>query len=186
MFESLTRNWWSVALRGLCATLFGLATIAWPGAGLASLMLLFGSYAIVEGVLTLAALFDPALNTRRWALVLHGTVSLFVGALAFAQPAITFLAFVYMLAAWATLSGIVTIIMAIELRKAIKGEWLLAICGVAALLFGLGIAAYPGIGIALLLGAIAAYAIVAGTMQIALGLRLRRLRTVRARVQAQM
>jgi uncharacterized membrane protein HdeD (DUF308 family) len=186
MFESLTQNWWSIALRGLCATLFGLATIPWPGASLATLALFFGSYAIVEGVLTLAALFAPALNTRRWVLALHGTVGLLIGALAFAQPVITFLAFIYLFATWAILTGIATIIMAIELRKAIDGEWLLGICGVAALLFGIGIAAYPGIGIALLLGAIAAYAIVAGAMQIALGLRLRRLRMARAQAQAQM
>jgi uncharacterized membrane protein HdeD (DUF308 family) len=185
MFETLTRNWWSVALRGLCALLFGLATLAWPGASLATLVLFFGGFAIADGVLTLAALFDPAPNPRRWALVLHGAVSLLVGALAVTRPAITTLAIVYMIAAWAILTGIATIVMAIELRKAIDGEWLLGLSGVAALLFGIGIAAYPGIGTLVLLGAIAAYAIVAGATQIALGLRLRSLRTARSHAQAQ-
>src|SRR5690242_11101548 len=111
MFETMTRNWWSVALRGLCALLFGLATLAWPGASLATLMLFFGGFAIADGVLTLAALFDPAPNARRWALILHGAVSLLVGVLAFTQPAITTLALVYMIATWAILTGIATIVM---------------------------------------------------------------------------
>jgi uncharacterized membrane protein HdeD (DUF308 family) len=179
MFELLTRNWWSVALRGLCAVLFGLAAIAWPGATLATLVVLFGSFAIADGILTLTALFGPAPNARRWAPILHGAVSLLAGVLAFTQPAITILAIVYLIATWAILTGIATIVMAIELRKAIDGEWLLGLSGVAALLFGLGIAAYPGIGTLVLLGAIATYALVAGAMQIALGLRLRRLLTAR-------
>jgi len=88
----------------------------------------------------------------------------------------------YMTAAWAILIGILTIVAAIELRKAIDGEWLLGLSGAAALLFGVGIAVYPGAGILALLNMIAAYAIIAGVMQIALGLRLRRLNVTRQQI----
>jgi len=179
MFELLSRNWWTVALRGLCAILFGLATIAWPGATLATLVLFFGIFAIADGALALVALFDAAPSTRRWVLALHGVVSLLAGVLAFVQPGSTALAFVYLIAAWAILTGGATIVAAIELRKAIDNEWLLGLSGAAALLFVLGIAIYPGIGTLAVLSAIAAYAIIVGTMQIVLGLRLRRLNAVR-------
>jgi len=175
MFELLSRNWWSVALRGLCALLFSLATIAWPGATLAPLVLFFGIFAIADGVLALIALFDPASTRRRWMLALHAVVSLLAGVLAVVRPETTALAFVYLIAAWAILTGGSTIVAAIELRKAIENEWLLGLSGAVALLFGVGIAVYPGIGTLLLLSAIAAYAIIAGTMQVVLGLRLRRL-----------
>ncbi|HEU5104086.1 MAG TPA: HdeD family acid-resistance protein [Roseiflexaceae bacterium] len=184
MFELLSRNWWSVALRGLCALLFGLATIAWPGATLASLALLFGIYAIADGTLALAALFEPAPTSRRWALALHGLVSILAGTLAFIQPGTTALAFVYLIATWAILTGISTIVAAIELRKAIDNEWLLGLSGAVALLFGIEIAVYPGIGTLVLLSMIAAYAIIAGMMQIALGLRLRRLNAARQQAGA--
>jgi len=184
MFELLTRNWWSVALRGVCALLFGLATIAWPGATLATLVLFFGIFAIADGLLALAALFNAAPTARRWTLAFHGLLSILAGALAVVQPGITALAFVYLLAAWAILTGISTIVAAIELRKAIAGEWLLGLSGAAALLFGVLIAIYPGIGTLILLSTIAAYAILTGIMQIALGLRLRRLRTAREQAAA--
>ena len=114
MFELLSRNWWSVALRGVCALLFGLATIACPGATVATLVLFFGIYAIADGALALAALFDPAPTTRRWVLALHGVVSILAGVLAFVQPQTTALAFVYLIAAWAILTGGATIVAAIE------------------------------------------------------------------------
>ena len=180
MVELLTRNWWTLALRGLYALLFGLATIAWPGATLATLSLFFGIFAIADGVLALATLFDPALGMRRWAQVLHGVVSILAGALAAVRPGTAALVFIYLIAAWAILTGTATIVSAIELRKTIDGEWLLGLSGGASLLFGLGIAAYPGMGLLVLLSTIAAYAIIAGGMQIVLGLRLRRLRTARA------
>jgi uncharacterized membrane protein HdeD (DUF308 family) len=176
MFELLTRNWWGVALHGLFALLFGLATIAWPGATLATLALLFGIFSIADGVLALAGLFNPAPTARRWALALHGLVSVLAGVLAVLQPETATLAFVYLIASWAILTGISTIAAAIELRKTIDDEWLLGLSGAAALLFGVGVALYPSIGTLVLLGTIAAYTISTGIMQIVLGLRLRRLR----------
>ena len=184
MFEILSRNWWTVALRGLCAVLFGLATIAWPGATLATLVLFFGIYASADGALALIMLFDAAPTTRRWMLALQGGVSILAGVLAFVQPGITALAFVYLIATWAMLSGAATIVAAIELRKAIDNEWLLGLSGAAALLFGIGIAVYPGSGTLVLLSMIAAYAIIAGTMQIVLSLRLRRLHAARQQATA--
>jgi uncharacterized membrane protein HdeD (DUF308 family) len=50
MFAILTRHWWMVALRGVLAVLFGLATFLWPALSLAALVLLFGAYALVDGV----------------------------------------------------------------------------------------------------------------------------------------
>jgi uncharacterized membrane protein HdeD (DUF308 family) len=184
MFELLSRNWWTVALRGLCAILFGLATIAWPSATVATLVLFFGIYAIADGALALIALFDAAPTTRRWVLALHGLVSILAGVLAFVQPQTTAMAFVYLIAAWAMVTGGATIVAAIELRKAIEGEWLLGLSGAAALLFGIGIAVYPGSGTLVLLSMIAAYALIAGTIQIVLGLRLRRLNAERQQAAA--
>jgi uncharacterized membrane protein HdeD (DUF308 family) len=175
MFELLVRNWWVVALRGVFALLFGIATITWPGATLATLVLLFGGYAVADGILAFIGLFDRQPAARRWVLALHGIVSTVAGALALAWPGLTALALIYLIAAWAILIGISTIAAAIELRKAIEGEWLLGLSGAAALLFGLGMAVYPAAGTLVLLSLIAAYAIVAGIMQIVLGLRLRRL-----------
>jgi len=182
MFDLFVRNWWVVALRGLCALLFGVATIVWPGVTLTTLVLLFGGFAVADGILALIGLLDRQPAARRWVLGLHGIVSVVTGILTLVWPGITALVLLYMTAAWAILIGILTIVAAIELRKAIDGEWLLGLSGAAALLFGVGIAVYPGAGILALLNMIAAYAIIAGVMQIALGLRLRRLNVTRQQI----
>jgi uncharacterized membrane protein HdeD (DUF308 family) len=183
MFDLFVRNWWIVALRGLCMLLFGVATIAWPGATLATLVLLFGGYALVDGIVAMIGLFDRQPAARRWVLALHALASIVAGMLALTWPGLTALALIYLIAAWAILIGSSTIVAAIELRKAIDGEWLLGLSGVAALLFGLGIAAYPGAGALALLTLIAAYAIIAGGLQIVLGLRLRRLYGMRQQME---
>jgi uncharacterized membrane protein HdeD (DUF308 family) len=177
MFEFMTRQWWTVALRGLCALLFGLAAIAWPNMTLAALVTFFGIFALADGAVALVALFDRAPGRRRWALALQGVLSLLAGGLALSQPEAITLGLVYVIAAWAFLTGSLTIVAAIELRKVIKDEWLLGLSGAAALLFGVSLALYPEEGIVALLSLIAAYAIIAGILHIALGLRLRHLHT---------
>jgi uncharacterized membrane protein HdeD (DUF308 family) len=177
MFEFMTRQWWTVALRGLGSLLFGLAAIAWPDMTLATLTLLFGIFAIADGSLALAALFDRAPRRRRWTLALHGVLSLLAGALALTQPQTIALALVYVIAAWAFLTGCLTIVAAIQLRKVIADEWLLGLSGAGALLFSVSLAVYPEAGMLVLLTLIGAYAIIAGILHIALGFRLRHLHT---------
>src|SRR3954465_14496479 len=67
MLETLTRHWWVLAVRGGAAVLFGLLALIWPGITILALVLLFGAYALVDGVLALyTALSDrPAAQGRR-------------------------------------------------------------------------------------------------------------------------
>ena len=43
MLHTLAGNWWAIALRGVCAILFGLGAFAWPGITLAALVLVYGA-----------------------------------------------------------------------------------------------------------------------------------------------
>jgi uncharacterized membrane protein HdeD (DUF308 family) len=184
MFELLTRKWWAVALRGLTALLFGLATIAWPNVTLAILVLLYGVFAITDGSLALIGLFDRAPSRRRWVLALNGVLSLLAGVLSFVRPELIGLTWIAIVASWAIATGGLTIIAAFELRREMQGEWLLGLSGVASLLFGVGLALYPTAGAVLLLSLIAAYAVTVGLMLIALGLRLRSLGLARKQMMA--
>jgi uncharacterized membrane protein HdeD (DUF308 family) len=171
MLHSLAKNWWALALRGLVAVLFGLLTFLLPGITLATLVLLFGAYALVDGIFNVIAFFKVA--SHQWALLIEGVIGIIAGVLTFAWPAITALVLLYLIAFWAILTGTFEIIAAIRLRKVISNEWLLLLIGVLSLLFGLLILFAPGTGALAIVLWIGAYALVFGVFLMALGFRLR-------------
>jgi uncharacterized membrane protein HdeD (DUF308 family) len=86
---------------------------------------------------------------------------------------ITALVLLWLIAAWALVTGVLEIIVAIRLRRELEHEWLLALAGVASVLLGLILAVFPGQGAVALVWVIGAYAIVFGAALIVLALRLR-------------
>jgi uncharacterized membrane protein HdeD (DUF308 family) len=176
MLSSITRNWWVSALRGTLAVVFGVAAFAWPGMTFEVLVLLFGAYAFVDGVLLLIfALWAASAGRRWWPLVLGGLLGLATGVLTFAQPQAIALALVYVVGAWAIAVGILTIVAAIQLRQIITTEWLMGLSGALSIVFGALVIAQPRAGALTLVFLFGFYAIVAGIAQIGLGVRLRSL-----------
>jgi uncharacterized membrane protein HdeD (DUF308 family) len=170
---TLARYWWAVALRGLLAVLFGLAAFLWPGITLVSLVLLFGAYALVDGILAIIAAFRAR---EWWPLLLEGVVGIAAGVVTFLWPGITAIALLYLIAAWAIITGILEIVAAIRLGKVIENEWWLALGGVISVILGVVMVVAPGAGALGLVWAIGAYALLFGATLIALGLRLRGLK----------
>ena len=176
MLETLARNWWAVVLRGVCAILFGLATFAWPGITLAVLILLYGAYALADGVLAVISSVKARQGGFPWGLFLAGIAAIVAGILAFMWPGLTALALLYLIAAWAIVRGIFEIMAAVRLRKEIDNEWLLGLSGFVSIVLGVLLLAWPGMGVLALLWWIGAFAIVFGVFEIALGFRLKGLR----------
>ena len=174
MLRTLAQNWWAVVLRGVCAVLFGLGAFAWPGITLAVLVLLYGAYALADGVLAVvAALAGRQPGGFPWGMLLAGLAAIAAGVVTFLWPGLTALLLLYLIAAWAIARGVFEIIAAIALRKEIEHEWLLAASGVLSVLLGIFLVLSPGAGALALLWAIGAFAIVAGVLMIALGFRLK-------------
>jgi uncharacterized membrane protein HdeD (DUF308 family) len=170
----LARNWWLVTLRGVLALIFGLLTILYPVISLAVLVLLFGAYAPINGIFAIAAALANRRGEPHWgSLLISGVLSLAIGILTFSMPLATGLALLYLIAAWAIVTGVAEITAAIRLRKVITGEWILILAGVVSVVFGGILIAFPRAGALALAIWIGAYAIVFGILLIALGLRLR-------------
>ncbi len=170
----LARNWWTLVLRGVLAILFGIAVFIWPQISIFVLVGLFGFFVLLSGILALIAAFGSRqLEANRWLLVFEGIVGIIAGVLVFFWPAITALILLYFIAAWAIITGIIEIIAAIQLRKEIENEWLLALAGIASILFGFLAVIRPGAGALAILWVIGGYAIIFGIMLLILGLRLR-------------
>jgi len=176
MLHAIARNWWIVFLRGLCALVFGVLAFAWPGITLASLILVFGFYAILDGVTALAVGMIAG-GKAWWQMILIGLVSIVAGIGTFAWPALTALALLALIAGWSIIRGVVEIMAAIRLRALVENEWMLILGGLCSILFGVLVAVRPRAGALAVLWIIGTFAIIYGVLAIALSLKLRSLKT---------
>ena len=107
MLIVLVENWWTMIARGVLAMIFALAAFFWPDITLTVLVYLFAVFALVDGVFALvAALAHAERHTRWWALLLEGVVGILIAVVTVLWPDITTLALVYLIAAWAIITGI--------------------------------------------------------------------------------
>src|SRR5262245_11657600 len=174
MLEDLARNWGWIELRGIVAVLFGVLALLWPGVTLAALVILWGAFALADGILSLIAAFKVRDKGKPfWSLLIVGLLGIAAGIVTFLMPGITALILLYFIAAWAFVMGIFQIIAAIRLRKEIENEWLLGLSGVLSMVFGVLLFVRPGQGALALIWVIGAYAILFGILLIVLGFRLR-------------
>src|SRR4051812_18773219 len=145
MLPMLTRNWWTFVIQGVAAVVFGVLTLVWPGLSLVVLLALFGAFAVVHGVMAVAASYEAHTHHLRWGSWLAvGLLDLIAGLVAWFWPGLTALALLYVVVAWALVTGLMTIGAAIEFHDAIPHAWLLALSGGLALAVGAVLALDPG------------------------------------------
>lgn len=172
--ERFSRHWWLLLLRGLAAIIFGVLTWMQPGISLATLVLLFGVFAIADGILNIwTAAAGRSQDSHRWLLLLAGLVGILVGFLTFAAPGITALVLLVYIAVWAIVTGVLQVIAAVRLRKEVEGEWVYILGGVVSILFGALLLARPGTGALAVLWVIAFYAVFYGILMIIVAFKAR-------------
>lgn len=173
--DALTSRWWVPVVRGVAAITFGILALVAPTIGLLALVVMWGAYALVDGVFNLAYAVRAGRAGRRWGwFIIEGIISVAAGVITFGYPGITAIALLIVIAAWAVVTGILEIVAAIELRRVISGEWLLALSGVLSIVFGVLLFANPFVGALAVVWLIGTYAILFGLMLIGLGVRIRR------------
>lgn len=170
----LAATWWVLLLRGIIAILFGVAAYAWPGMTLATLVMFFAAFVLVDGVFDVFAAFSGRKeNENWWVLLLEGLLGIAFGVITWTRPGVTVVVLLLFIAFWALATGILRIIMAIRLRKEIEGEWWLILSGLASVLFGVVVMARPGAGALAMLWVIAAWAIITGIFLVILAFKAR-------------
>jgi uncharacterized membrane protein HdeD (DUF308 family) len=170
----LSRFSWVLALRGVLAILFGVLVFFWPVLFWFVAVASFAAYALLDGIFTVvAASHAPRRDAWWWALLFRGLLGIGCAILAVIFPYAAGYALLFIIAGWSIATGVFEIAVAIELRKQIKGEWLLALSGVLSILFGVAIAVAPVAGAIAIAWFIGAYSIAFGVMLLALAVRLR-------------
>ena len=175
LLHGLAKNWWLLLLRGIAAIVFGVLAFAWPGITLLSLVILYGAYALVDGVLSVAAAIGGGGGAApRWWLVVVGLLGIAAGLLTFFWPQITALVLLMFIGVWALIHGVFEIIGAIRLRKEIDNEWMLILSGALSVLFGAAMLIMPGAGALALIWVIGAYSIIFGILFVGFAFRLKK------------
>jgi uncharacterized membrane protein HdeD (DUF308 family) len=174
---ALTERWWVPVIRGIAAIAFGVLAFVAPQIGLLALVIMWGAYAIADGVFNfMLAMWAGRGGGRFGWYLFEGLISLAAGVLTFMYPGMTATVLLYVIAAWAIVTGIIEIAAAIELRRAVTGEWMLALSGVLSIVFGLLLFRHPGSGALAVVWLIGLYAVVFGVLLIGLGVKLHRFR----------
>lgn len=172
--DILPHRWSLVLLRGLFAIAFGVLVWTRPGISLTALVLFFGAYALVDGILEVGtALEGRHHQENRWPLMLAGLIGIGVGVLSFMRPQVTALVLLFYIAVWAIARGVLEIAIAIRVRKEVTGEWRLILAGIASVLFGALLMARPGAGALALLWLIGLYAVAFGILLVMLAFKAR-------------
>ncbi len=173
----LSRWWWTFVLRGILAIGFGILAFLAPTWGIAILVALFAAWAIIDGLGSLVAGIRTRGEDRSWWLeVLEGLVGVVAGVIAIALPEFAATALVLIIAVWAAITGVIEIVLAVRLRRVIRGELWMGLAGVASILFGVLVFLFPAAGALSLVWLIGAFAIVFGIFEIGLGWKLRSVR----------
>jgi uncharacterized membrane protein HdeD (DUF308 family) len=173
-------HWWALALRGGIAILFGLLVFVLPGMPLFVLIVLFAAYGLVDGVLAIIGAFGETRGRRqRWPLFVEGLASILTSLIALFFPGLTAIALLYLIAAWAIVTGLAEIATAIRLRREIRGEWALIVGGVFSVLFGVILAVVgSSVGLLSLIWLIGFYAVAFGFLLLITAIRVRTQREV--------
>ena len=177
----LPQHWGSILLRGICAVIFGLVVLEWPGTIIAFIVYLFGACALVSGIFSFFTGLSPRAEGQRALLLLQGGLGIFLGIFIFCQPAITTLIGILLIAIWALLSGAFELAVSFKLPGGTPGKGLIGLSGFLSALFGILVLSHPLTGLFAIVLIIGLYAIVGGIILVLLSLSLRcRLKEARA------
>ena len=123
MIRQYVGSWRRLTVQGIAAIVFGMLTLAWPDVTLSTLIVMWGAFALVDGVAALTAVIVDPILRHRGLVALSGVSGIAAGIVTFVWPSITALVLLYVIAAWAFVAG--------AFLSSLSWQWLLAIVGSA-------------------------------------------------------
>ena len=174
MLGLVAREWWVFAIRGIAAIAFGILAFIWPETTLTVLVFLFGGYVLVDGVALLVSLVrgDAVARRHAWAVGIMGVLGIVAGVVTFLWPGLTAMSLLYVVAFWAIAMGLFQVVAAVALRRELDGEFWMAIGGLASIVFGALLVAFPSAGLISLVWLVGMWSVVFGVSSLGLAYRL--------------
>jgi uncharacterized membrane protein HdeD (DUF308 family) len=108
----------TLVLSGLLGIVVGTMVLVWPSISALALLYVIGAYAVAFGILAVVASFRLPLNREDTALtVLNGLIAIVFGIVIFAKPGAGALAVLALIAAFALVTGVSELVIAIGGKK---------------------------------------------------------------------
>jgi uncharacterized membrane protein HdeD (DUF308 family) len=167
METHLRRHWWKTLLGGILVVAFGVITLLRPGAAISALLIMFGVFAVAVGIFTIvASIAHRKEYTRWWLALIGGILGIAIGVISFGRPFLTGLFLLYLIGSWAFVTGILSIVVSIRMRKIVKGGWMLTVSGILSVVFSIFILIFPGLAAISMIWVVGVYAVMYGVLLI--------------------
>ena len=131
-----------LVLRGVLGIIFGIVAMVWPVTTAIALALMWGVWAVVDGISALAQAFQPEAIGKGW-LVAMGTLGLLAGLFAIFRPGVTAVGLTWVLGIWLVVRGLFELFGAFSSTIA-QPRWLLFLSAALSIVLGLLFAFNPG------------------------------------------
>lgn len=175
--RAINQLWWMNVIEATLALFFGISAVFWPTLTLVTLVYLFSAFVLGIGIFQLInGLMSIRARSSWWVTALVGVIGIGVGIYLFRHPNVSFSAFVLVVGLFLIARGILDLVRVFSDRSSTATgipRILMGIVGVLAILAGIYVLVQPvsgGIGFVWALGV---YAIVFGTLNMAVALDLR-------------
>ena len=170
----VVRNWVSILLKGVLAVAFGIILLVWPRDTIDALVIIFGIFALVIGVIFAIAFFVEVSRKERWGFTLAiALVSIFLGILSIARTERSEAIFLILLVAWLLASGAINMAQGTAMDSEFKFRWLLIVEGIISIIVALCMMLFTAPTLKLLVFFFGLYIIFMGIIDVAVSFMVR-------------
>ena len=174
MFKSTST---SLILIGILAVIVGIFAIAWPGATILALVVLFAVYAFIDAGLQTMRAFSSRTAGPVLGHLLLGLIDLAAGVVALVWPGPTAYVLVIIVAAWALVGGFAEIFAGFQSGETAGTRAMFIVAGLVSVAFGVVLFARPNVGAVTLALLFGLYSMIYGFSQITAGVQVRQMGT---------
>lgn len=176
MVEFLEKTWWIAVLRGLIAILFGIFALVNPEGAGSLMVLIFGIFLLVDGLLNLiGSILYYRTAVDWWVYLVIGMLEIGVAIITFVRPEITGTVLAILIGLWALFKGLIELMAGIALRDEVRGEWILILAGILTIVFGVFALMLPFTESVAAIWMLGLYAMLNGTLWVVIGFEARNL-----------
>ncbi|MCL2297635.1 MAG: HdeD family acid-resistance protein [Proteobacteria bacterium] len=173
-FDVFSNSWQSFLLRGVLAIAFGVVALLLPNTMLTTLVLIFGAFVLVDGLITIASALKTRDENKHWRIsLLEGLLAVLVGGFAFFAPSFTGVALILTIGVWAVAAGMLRLFVGIKLRRAVRDVLGMYLNSLAYIVFGALLLTAPIVGAVAIMWCLGMWAIFAGIALVYFAFRLR-------------